>query len=585
MKSLCLIIVLAISLFGQDDVIPFQDETHDPDENEYLDRLIQYLFTPQHLESADSTALNAYGYSDEAIKSILLWQSKRATTRGFNRLKKKFDGQDLQLLEQSHFGVDQTIHGRIRHRFQYSPSLEGWRILHKGHVSSLWGNLVFVMEQDPGEAQLTDHAVFTLSSTEIPGFTSIIVGDYHVSWGSGLLINQQGVRASYNPGSLARRPRLSITPHFSSRETDFLHGVAGEWTSKNMRGVAFISQRNLIGQSDAGYFREDSDGIHQAGKIYSEEKSRMLGLAGVYDLSPLQLYLATKISPLNLHSTLGEIGLSWELAGNHMLQAYGIGNNSRFDGGMFNWSFTSKRLRLSAQYRRLLNVGENSSGSILRLMGSAAPNESGVSFRAQVLPAKGVGIRYLLDVGMHSKTTAISQIRRVYRQKAQIYIRTKHRDWQFDLSSLLDGPMIPADIWSDPPAYDKITKFSLALNEKLSSELQYRINLKAANHGNLTSGLVQQRILYTTEKWKFGSGFVRFSVPNSNLRLSIYESSLMESLSFYTAFEEGLRWFLYIRNSASDRVSSEFRMAQTRLFRAEEGSKQLACSFQLSIVL
>jgi len=69
------------------------------------------------------------------------------------------------------------------------------------------------------------------------------------------------------------------------------------------------------------------------------------------------------------------------------------------------------------------------------------------------------------------------------------------------------------------------------------------------------------------------------------MRLSIYETSVAESFSFYTAFDDGDRWFLYLKQQTLNWFDMEMKLVQTRSFDAPVVHKQLAISLQMSVVL
>lgn len=69
------------------------------------------------------------------------------------------------------------------------------------------------------------------------------------------------------------------------------------------------------------------------------------------------------------------------------------------------------------------------------------------------------------------------------------------------------------------------------------------------------------------------------------MRLSVYETSVAESFGFYTAFDDGDRWFLYLKQGVVNWFHIELKLVQTRSFEFPVSPKQLALSLQMSIVL
>ncbi len=585
MKAWVLVLLFSSFAMTQTDMNSLPDETDDPDEQQFINALLTRIFTPLDLELADSTILGSKGFSLEAIELILEWQKNGVTEKGYQRLHKKLNPDDIQLLSGTVRGEHDLTQIVFRQRIQYSPSLEGWRILHKGRVHNDWLSLVFLIEQDPGEMSLSDHSILAVSSDRIPGLTKLLVGDFHVVWGSGLLLDQQGRRMGLSPSSLVKKLRLALTPHYSTRETDYFHGIAGEWHIRQLQGFAFISNRTALGRFEAGKFHEDSDGIHSPDRSYAMKNLQMAGLAGIYHGPGIQVYLATLFDPASILNPGIELGMQWQLNQSQSIQTFT--DNLRLQEGrsIISWSYKIKPFQIAVQYRCFQTTEQNSSSSIFSMLGSQALNEQGLSARLQIRPGSRLLLRYSLDTGTAAHLHALSELRRVIQHKAQLHHRGSCRDWQLDWTQKEDGPFIPDDIWAEEVQFTHINKFAVSLNEKISPGFQYRLNLKTASQPGIRSVLIQQRILVTSDSWKGAAGFARYSIPAYTLRLSIYESGLAESFSFFTAYEDGQRWFLYLKQNTSKQTNLEIRIAGNHLYQNSGPAKQLEFSFQLSVVL
>ena len=97
--------------------------------------------------------------------------------------------------------------------------------------------------------------------------------------------------------------------------------------------------------------------------------------------------------------------------------------------------------------------------------------------------------------------------------------------------------------------------------------------------------MIQQRLTWEKGSWKWATGYVRFSIPDYTMRLSVYETSVAESFGFYTAFDDGDRWFLYLKQQLVNWFHIELKLVQTRSFEHASLPKQLAFSLQMSVVL
>jgi len=584
-KRIAIFILIAVKLGAQSFEPNSIDESADPDEGHYLNELFATLFQSFDLEIADSSTLDDRGFSLEAISSILKWQAQGAKQSSLKKLEDSMSDRDSDLLESITWNGKRGTGLTFRQRLQTSASMDGWRTLHKGRVRSDWGNLVFLLEQDPGEASFSDHSILTLSSNRIPTFQQVILGDFHVRWGAGLILNQQGLRSSLNPNSLRIRSPLSITPHFSSRETDYFRGIAGQWTYSRVKGSIFLSSRQAIGVLNDTGFHEDSDGIHPVGKQFQRRSQRFAGMAGLYDAGSFIFFSAITFNPQLRPATQYELGMTWQINDSQLFQIFTDQSDFIMGRSILVWSYSSKPVVIAIQYRNYDTRIPLSSGSVLALLGSAATNESGIAVRTQIRPGKNVLLRYSLDTGFSAKLYNLKESDRVVYHKSQVIIRQAQREWQLDFSLKRSGPITPSDIWRDETKYMQITKLAVSIDQKISKYFNYRLNMKTASNSTNKSALIQQRMLVSAHSMKASVGFVRFVVPDYTLRLSIYESSLLESFSFYTAFEDGQRWFIYLKRRFRDQVDLELRLAHSRLDRQLMEAKQLDVSFQLSVVL
>ncbi len=536
MKFILGTLLLLSMLYAQPPSSTELDESEEPDEDIYLELLLNKLFKQSEQEASNSRKMR----SNEMI---------------------------------------------LRQRVQYSPSVEGWRILNKGRFFNRLGNFIFVIEQDPGESKLNDHTILTWSSRTVPGVDELIVGDYHMSLGGGLLVNQQGYRFSMNPTSLLRKNRMRIRPHYSSRELNYYHGIAASRSNEFFKATAFASKRKAIGTYDSGVFREDSDGIHPIDKTLSTKAIRMAGLAMVYTLRGVQFYSASLLSG-ELAPELGyELGFTWNIIDNQALEVYTNDIRAGRGRSLLSWSYRSGSVNLALQYRSYNTELPLGQGAAYSVTSSSASNERGISFRLQLNLTKGVNLKYALDQGAAHHLQSLVDLTSVKDHRLQLKFWNRHRELRLDIGQKREGPIILPLEWTTVHSYQRISKMGLSYTRRITKSLQYRLNVKLAQRGRLASGLIQQRLILKREGWTGGVGFVRHRVPESQLRLSIYESSIEESFSFYTAFDDGQRWFIYLKRKANERINLEVKLAKSHSDDVHAIDKQLAYSFQMSIVI
>ena len=585
MRVILIFLLCSLYAFPQSDVEVVNEELDDPDESQFLEQLLASIFQRINLETADSADLDTRGYSPRAIESILDWQKQNGRKGTKKWLGKQLHGEDMELFTQDlkHDSESTQIH--LRQRLQYSPSMKGWRILNKGRMRNQWGYINVLTEQDPTENQLTDHSVITLSSFSVPHFDNVILGDFHVNWGGGLILNQQGSRSSLNPKSLTRKNLFAMRPHYSSREVDYFHGVASSFSFKNVQGAAFISDRKAIGLISDNNFKEDADGIHPSGKLFEIRRAKTLGLAFETQISKIQLYGSTLLNPDVTPGIVYELGLSRELSVSQFIQVFTNSLSLRDCRLLFTWTYSTKPLILAVQYRRYRSGTETSSGSVFTLLGSSASNEEGLSIRAQIRPGKKIQIRYALETGKSVKLISYDNFRVIQHHKIQLIMKLPHGRCQFDFSRKKEHPIMVGDVWDAQFAQAEISKGAAALLHQFTPGFKYRINLKSAYAGKESALLVQQRISSDRGKWKWTLGYVRYMVPDYTLRMSVYETSVAESFSFFTCYDDGDRWFLYLKHQALQWIDLELKLVQTRSVDKLTASKQLGLSFQMSVVL
>lgn len=578
--------LLSLSLiFPQSDSESGYESVSDPDEQHHINTLLTSLFHPFNLETADSIQLSSKGFSSSAVDLLLEWQKNGNDIKQLRQLRKRLDKDDLALLNGTVQSKRNTSGLMFRQRLQYSVSLQGWRIVNKGRIKNGLGSLVFLFEQDPGEYAIADHSILTLSLDHLPNMQRLIIGDFHVSWGGGLLLNQKGNRPGLNPTSLVRQSRLTLTPHYSTRETNYFHGFAAEWDNHRSQAIAFLSRRSTRGSLQAGIFHEDSDGIHPSGKSFELKAYDNFGFAATTQLSQFQFYLGVLANEETRWKNGVELGIQLDLNPAQLFQIFIDSLSFRGSRSIVNWKYKSKTIEFAAQHRLISSQNSGSENSILFLLGSRAPSERGLSLRLQLKPRKQLKLLYSLDIAKSADVLSLSDIRQIIWHKAQVIHKVKHRVWQFDANVKVDGPQMSDEVWGSNIQHIKISKFAISLSENLSPMLRYRINLKTGFSEEQYSVLIQQRIVAYYDLLKVAIGYARYVVPLHDLRLSIYESGLAESFNFFTAYDDGQRWFIYIKYHNNDRVETEFRVVQSQSFQVPETAKQVGVAFQLSVVL
>mgnify|MGYP006883060001 CR=1 FL=1 len=557
----------------------------DPDEGYFLDQLMTALFQRIDIVSADSISLHNRGYSPLAVQQILMWQGQDDPKKTVRKLKRMLSQEDKHLLNQDDPTRRDATQMVLRQRIQYSPSLEGYRLLNKARVWNQWGTITLLAEQDPGEVKITDHAILTATTPHFPGFTQLMLGDFHISWGGGLLLNQQGYRSSLNPAKLFKQSQMILRPHYSTRERDYYRGLAGTFSLNQINGSVFLSQRKALGKYQSGTFREDADGIHPRGQSFDSKNFRAAGMALQADFSHLQCYASTLLSADQNPGLGHELGVLWEMNSALSLQVYTDHLMNHQGRASAIWVYKSHPLNFSIRFNHYAAGAPDLSGAVPALLGSSASNENDIMVRSLLRPTQSLRIAYALDLSRADQLGSFEDLRTLQQHKLQVQWKPMQSVWQFDWSQKEELNIMPHDIWRGNTYDVKVLKSAGALQQKISSHLEYRLNLKLASSNKIVAHLFQQRILLKFANWQGAFGFVRYEIPEYALRLSVYESSVKESFSFFTAFDDGQRWFLHFRGLTNEFAEFEFKLAQSRSYEVDAPAEQLEYSLQMSIVL
>jgi hypothetical protein len=140
-----------------------------------------------------------------------------------------------------------------------------------------------LLEKDGGESSLADHRVFGLEKQWGPDGPRVVVGNYTLSLGSGLMLwspfsTRKGSAAFYT----ARRSSRTIRPYLSSYEADYFQGAAFESRRGSWQFGGWYSDANIdASRTDSGELSSIiRSGLHRTGterKKRAEARIRMLG--------------------------------------------------------------------------------------------------------------------------------------------------------------------------------------------------------------------------------------------------------------------------------------------------------------------
>ncbi len=137
---------------------------------------------------------------------------------------------------------------------RYAGSSLQWLAKYRASASKDF-SLGFTLEKDAGENFTLDkpsnqfgidYLSWHIQFKNRGRFKDIIIGDYNLQFGQGLLL-----AAGFNPGKSTinllqtKRNHLGILPHTSSVEYGFLHGIASTIELKNIQATLFFSHKKI----------------------------------------------------------------------------------------------------------------------------------------------------------------------------------------------------------------------------------------------------------------------------------------------------------------------------------------------------
>ena len=154
----------------------------------------------------------------------------------------------------------------------------------------------FVMQKDPGEKYigknyLTDYYSIHFSLRETGRIKTLIIGDYSLSLGQGLVFGKSFSLGKNFSGTNPENYGQEIKRHFSTAESGFLRGLAGSVYLKQSKNkmlseivlTGFISRRRLDANLNENVFTSISEtGLHRTESEISNHNSIKLFTTGAH---------------------------------------------------------------------------------------------------------------------------------------------------------------------------------------------------------------------------------------------------------------------------------------------------------------
>ena len=514
------------------------------------------------------------GLADEG-EALRYIREGKTTLSWYNRFVSR------QAAQESWLG--QPVQWQFRIRHQYPDRL----------------SLGFQAEKDAGEKSglAGDHQSYHIQLIRpLKGLDQVILGDYKVSWGQGLLVFQ-GYH-SQGSGAGAGRSAQPFRPHTGMDEHHFFRGIAIAGTIRSgLRAHAFYSLRSLdanLNQTDHGTVASSipKGGLHrttsEAGyrhvlpartaglRLEWEKSGQKVGFQGIWGgfAHPLD-------PPLNYYNRQDFRGSSlWNGSFDHELQfgnlylfgEWAYGGNTSFAALQGMQLSLGKNFQLSLLYRNYAIDYQSLYGNAYAQTSKMA-NEKGLLWQLRWSPISQLRVEASTDLWHHRGP--------VYRERGpsggqQQHLRISYQKRkQYMAYLLLESQLTQTNLY----------RLRLHLETQLSPDWEYRIRFNAGKAGVARYGsALQQDLLYRPagKKWHFTGRIALIHTPDYDLRFYSYENGLLNQFSIAPYYGKGIKSYLNIRYKGLRNTTIEAGINHlARPSGAPEGPGNTRISFQI----
>lgn len=275
-----------------DDLIEIYTPETESGENEFIpDDISSLLENPVDINSAEESDLNKIPFiSENQVKAILNYRDSAGVISSLdeifdipvmNSADKDVLRQYLRVNKPEH-GKDESAKNPLRIQFRnriisdsyvneealYSSNYKAYHRLKLDYGNNYSANVL--SEKDPGENNYSDFKSFSLRIKNLPDKTELVLGDYTVQFGQGLVLwsPYTTLKSSEATTGISRSGK-NIKPYTGSDEFSFFRGAAGELEFHPVKMSLYYSRKNIDATIDddgfisglrkSGYHRTESD--------------------------------------------------------------------------------------------------------------------------------------------------------------------------------------------------------------------------------------------------------------------------------------------------------------------------------------
>ena len=471
------------------------------------------------------------------------------------------------LLREAHHEVSSRIDLPLYYRdgYSYSPQSGGYNgnpLYHKIRYRLSSHNrldLGATAEKDPGEPFRNnrgwDSYGFWLMVRDMGCLRTAVAGDYKVSFGEGLVINNGGFATGKS--SLMDQPSQGLRAKRGMDEVNYLRGAAatlrfGEvelstWLSARQHDASLNADGTVRTMQTSGLHRTDKEmemkhnlvSTSAGANLTWKHKGLRLGTTGYYQHFNRKLKPGTEVyrQIYPAGSNFGIVGINY----NYKSLWFSLGGETAYSTEQGGWATLeraswkiSPRYTLSASYRFYSYRYYSFYASALS-ENSNAQNESGATLRLDAMPADALNVTAYADFfynpwpryslthssrGQEGSVRAEYTIRRRNTLLVRFQLKRKERYDKMEVHNRL--------------------RLQYTRRQGKSWQLQSTFNLHSLRSRG-TGISLSQRLRYE-KKWAQTSALLSyFRTPNYDTRIFQYEPVVSDQFHFPSLFGKGLR--------------------------------------------
>ncbi|MDR1743324.1 MAG: helix-hairpin-helix domain-containing protein [Dysgonamonadaceae bacterium] len=478
-------------------------------------------------------------------------------------------------------------------------------------------------EKDAGEAFFQkdyakgyDHYGFHLILRDFGKLKTLAVGDYRLSFGQGLILNNDFFASkSWGTENLIRRTQVPKR-HFSTAENGFFRGAAGLVSLNDFALTLFYSNKkidaNLSDNGDITSFK--TDGYHRTplemekkhntreqvmGANVNYRKNRLqIGFSGVYNnydrmynptLRNYNRYWLRDSANAN-----ASVDYSYRFSKVTVAGETAIAKNGAVATLNAVYYFPSQSLSFTALYRNY-PISYNALYARAFSENSSLQNENGFYLGSTFRPFRKMAVTTYIDYvrfpwlkyGIDTPSRAIDY----YFLTTYSFSRSSFFEARYKFKQKEKNTAYPDDKSSSVLPYDT-HKIRLRYSNSLANGWSFRTTADAAcykeKHFSKESGyMLSQNVSYRGDaKWNgdFFAGY--FSAETYDVRLYSYERNILSTFYMPSFYGEGIRIALSLKYLITPRLSVSVKSGYTRYFDRDvisSGTEQIDGNSRLDI--